>query len=161
MGSVFDMGRAYSSSRAYMRSRYSWVSTLMQHITRRKGLRSFFWACAARFPGSHCPCKAPGEQRVRAPSSSSAGAQVVASNGPKPSLVLRRWCRTGEDAQSALHRTAPNPIPLANTPDGRATRRQQVLGGSPIPPYTPIPRSGDAAQVRRTVKNSNPGDISR
>jgi hypothetical protein len=38
---ALDMGRAYSSSRAYMRSRYSWVSAPMHHMTRRQGLRLF------------------------------------------------------------------------------------------------------------------------
>ena len=41
-GSVRDIGRAYKSSREYMRCRYSSVNAPMHHINLRQGLRSFF-----------------------------------------------------------------------------------------------------------------------
>ena len=37
-----DSGRAYSSSKLYIRCRYSSVNAPMHHISLRQGLRSFF-----------------------------------------------------------------------------------------------------------------------
>ena len=76
----------------------------------------------------------------------------------RASALVSYW--RGRPERSTSNSTKSNP-PCKYARRARHTATASTGCGSPIPPYTPLPRSGDVAQVRRTVKNSNPGDISR